>query len=234
MDTNKNSYTLIYAVVMVVVIAFMLSFVSSALKEKQTSNVNLDRKKQILRSLKIDLKDQDAEALYDKYIINGLIINSNAETLAESKDDTFNVDIVKESSRPLNERRLPVYIADVDGQIKYIISLRGAGLWGPLWGYLALNDDKNTIFGVNFSHAGETPGLGANITDAWFQNQFDGKRILDDRREFVSIAVTKAGTRSAGSDQVDAVSGGTITSKGVEDMLYDSMSQYDRFFQRNE
>jgi len=229
MDTNKNSYTLIYAVVMVVVVAFLLSFVSSALKEKQTANVEFDKKKQILRSLKINLKGQDAEALYEKYIVNGLIINSDAKILAESKDDAFQVDIVKESGKPLNERRLPVYVADVDGSTKYIISLRGAGLWGPLWGYIALNDDRNTIFGAFFSHAGETPGLGANITEAWFQNQFIGKRILNSVSEFVSIAVMKAGTHAEGREQVDAVSGGTITSKGVENMLYDNLSQYNSF-----
>ena len=234
MNTNKNSYTLIYAVAMVVVVAFMLSFVSSALKEKQTANVELDKKKQILRSININLKGQDAEALYDKYVINGLIINSDAEMLAESKDEAFNVDIVKESAKPLDERRLPVYIAEVDGRVKYVISLRGAGLWGPIWGYIALNDDKNTVFGVFFSHASETPGLGANITDAWFQNQFAGKHILNNRSEFVSIAIMKTGTRVEGSDQVDAISGGTITSKGVEKMLYDSMSQYDNFFQQND
>ena len=232
MDTNKSSYTLTYAVVMVIVVAFLLSFVSSALKEKQASNVELDKKKQILTSLKINLKNQDAEALYDKYIVNGLIINSDAQTLAESKNDAFHVDIVKESTKPLVERRLPVYIADVDGRMKYVISLRGAGLWGPIWGYLALNDDKNTIFGVYFSHAGETPGLGANITDAWFQNQFDGKRIFNDARELVSIAVMKTGARAEAREQVDAVSGGTITSKGVENMLYGSLSQYDRYLQQ--
>ena len=231
MDINKDSYTLTYAVVMVVIVALLLSFVSSALKEKQTSNMEIDKKKQILRSLQLNLKDQNTEALYDKYIVNGFIINSDAEILAESKDDAFHVDIVKESVKPLDERRLPIYIADVEGRTKYVISLRGAGLWGALWGYLALNDDKNTIFGVCFSHAGETPGLGANITDAWFQNQFAGKRILNGTREFVSIAVMKTGTRAEGSEQVDAISGGTITSKGVHDMLYNSLSQYAKFFQ---
>lgn len=232
MDTNKNSYTLIYAIVMVVIVAFLLSFVSSALKEKQTVNVELDKKKQILSSLQIDLKGQDAEALYNKYIVNGLVINSDAKVLKESKDDAFYIDIVKEMGKPLNERQLPVFVANIDGSTKYIISLRGAGLWGPLWGYLALDDDKNTIFGTFFSHASETPGLGANIADAWFQEQFIGKHILNSKHEFVSVAVMKAGTRADGKEQVDAISGGTITSKGVEDMLYNSLVQYDKFFQQ--
>ncbi len=234
MNTNKNSYTLIYAVVMVIIVAFLLSFISSALKEKQTENVELDKKKQILSSLRIDLKDQDAEAVYNKYIVNGLIINSDAELLTESKDDAFNIDIVKEMTKPLDKRELPVYVANVDGQTKYIISLRGAGLWGPLWGYVALDDDKNTIYGVYFLHASETPGLGANIVEPWFQEQFIGKHILNDRHEFVSVAVMKPGTRADGKDQVDGISGGTITSKGVEDMLYNSLGQYDKFFQQTD
>jgi len=233
MDTNKNSYTLIYAIVMVVIVAFLLSFVASALKDRQTANVELDKKKQILSSLQIDLKGQDAEALYNKYIVNGLVINSAAEVLEESKDVAFYIDVVKEMNKPLAERQLPIYVAEVDGETKYIVSLHGAGLWGPLWGYLALNDDRNTIFGTYFSHAGETPGLGSNITEPAFQNQFIGKHILNSEREFVSVAVMKVGTRSAGKEQVDALSGGTITSKGVEDMLYNSLVQYDKFFQQN-
>lgn len=232
MNTNKNSYTLIYAIVMVVIVAFLLSFVSSALKEKQTANVELDKKKQILSSLGIDLKGQDAEKLYEEHIVNGLVINSEAKILKESKDDAFYIDIVKEMTKPLNKRELPVYVANVNGATKYIISLRGAGLWGPLWGYIALDDDKNTIFGTYFSHASETPGLGANITESWFQNQFIGKHILNEKHDFVSVAVMKPGTRADGKEQVDGVSGGTITSKGVEEMLYNSLGQYDKFFQQ--
>ena len=233
MNTNNNSYTLIYAIVMVVIVAFLLSFVSSALKDKQTANVELDKKKQIMNSLQIEWKGQDAEALYNKYIVDGLVINSEAEVLEQSKDAAFVIDIVKEMSKPLAERRLPVYVAEIDGDTKYIISLRGAGLWGPLWGYMALDSDKNTVFGAYFSHASETPGLGANIADKDFQEKFMGKHILNDQHEFVSIAVMKPGTTAQGQEQVDGISGGTITSKGVEEMLYKSLSQYDKFFQES-
>ena len=234
MNTNKNSYILIYSTVMVILIAFLLSFVSNALKDRQEANVKLDKKRQILSSLRIDLRGQDVEALFDKYIIDGWVINSNAELLYESIESAFEIEIVREMAKPLKERQLPVYIADVDGQRKLIISLRGAGLWGPLWGYVALNDDRNTIFGAYFSHEAETPGLGSNIIDAPFQNQFIGKHILNEKREFVSVAVMKAGQRAEGREQVDALSGGTITSKGVEAMLFSSLNQYDAFFQQEE
>jgi Na+-transporting NADH:ubiquinone oxidoreductase subunit C len=233
MNTNSNGYTLIYASVMVIVVALLLAFVSGALKDTQDANVKLDKKKQILSSLGVDLEDQDADALFDKYIVKALVLNSKAEILSESKEEVFNIDLKKELSKKLEARSLPVYIADVDGKTKYILSLRGAGLWGPIWGYIALDDDKNTVFGIYFSHASETPGLGANITDEPFQKQFIGKHILNDRNEFVSIAVMKSGTNTDKQEQVDAISGGTVTSKGVENMLLSNIGQYDKFLQQS-
>lgn len=229
MDTNKNSYTIIYAAVMVIVVALLLALVSSGLKETQTTNVKLDKKKQILSALQINLEDQDAAALYDQYIVKELVVNTKAEILSEVRGQAFDIDVVKETAKPLEDRKLPVYVAQMEGQIKYIIPLRGAGLWGPIWGYVALNDDKNTVFGTYFSHASETPGLGAEIALPKFQQEFVGKHILNDRNEFVSIAVMKAGQNSDTQEQVDAISGGTITSKGVEAMLLNSIGQYEAF-----
>ena len=229
MDTNKNSYTIIYAAVMVVIVALLLALVSSGLKETQTTNVKLDKKKQILSALQINLEDQDAAALYDQYIVKELVVNTKAEILSEVRGQAFDIDVVKETAKPLEDRKLPVYVAQMEGQIKYIIPLRGAGLWGPIWGYVALNDDKNTVFGTYFSHASETPGLGAEIALPKFQQEFVGKHILNDRNEFVSIAVMKAGQTSDTQEQVDAISGGTITSKGVEAMLLNSIGQYEAF-----
>lgn len=229
MDTNKNSYTIIYAAVMVVIVALLLALVSSGLKETQTTNVKLDKKKQILSALQINLEDQDAAALYDQYIVKELVVNTKADILSEVKGEAFDIDIVKEAAKPLESRQLPIYVAQLEGQTKYIIPLRGAGLWGPIWGYVALNDDKNTVFGTYFSHASETPGLGAEIALPKFQQEFVGKHILNDRNEFVSIAVMKAGQNSDTQEQVDAISGGTITSKGVEAMLLNSIGQYEAF-----
>lgn len=229
MDTNKNSYTIIYAAVMVIVVALLLALVSSGLKETQTTNVKLDKKKQILSALQINLEDQDAAALYDQYIVKELVVNTKADILSEVKGEAFDIDIVKEAAKPLESRHLPIYVAQLEGQTKYIIPLRGAGLWGPIWGYVALNDDKNTVFGTYFSHASETPGLGAEIALPKFQQEFVGKHILNDRNEFVSIAVMKAGQKSDTQEQVDGISGGTITSKGVEAMLLNSIGQYEAF-----
>ncbi len=217
---------------MVVVVALLLAFVSGALKSRQTTNVELDKKKQILSSLNVDLEGQDAEALYNQYVSKAIIINSKGEVIAEDRDKAFNIDIAKELSKPLESRELPVYIATVDGQNKYILSTRGAGLWGPIWGYIALNEDRNSIFGSYFAHASETPGLGAEIAYKDFQDKFIGKKIMDAENKFVSIAVVKPGQK-APIDYVDGISGGTITSKGVEDMLLKSIGQYESFLKQN-
>ena len=232
MDTNKNSYTLIYAIIMVVVVALMLAMVSSGLKETQTTNVELDKKKQILSSLKIALKGQDAAALYEQYIVKELVVNAKAEIISEKKGDAFVIDIIKEGAKPLEERKLPVYVAQLNGETKYIIPVRGAGLWGPIWGYIALNSDKNTVFGTYYSHASETPGLGAEITQPFFQDAFIGKHILNAEKAFVSIGIMKKGQVDDNRKQIDAISGSTITSKGVEKMLENSMKQYELFFKQ--
>lgn len=232
MNTNKNSYTLIYAVVMVIIVALLLALISSGLKSKQTENVELDRKGQILSSLQINLAGENPAELYEKYIVKELVVNNKADIISEKKGDAFAIDVVKETSKKLEDRKLPVYVANVEGNTKYIIPLRGAGLWGPIWGYVALDEDKNTVFGTFFSHASETPGLGAEISTPIFQHEFVGKHILNDKQEFVSIAVMKVGQTTKTQDQVDGISGGTITSKGVEQMLLNSIGQYEAFLKR--
>lgn len=230
MNTNNNGYTLIYATVMVVVVALMLALVSSALKPTQTTNVELDKKKQILKSLKVDLNGKDAAKLYDEIVTEGLVVNTKGETLSTDKEEAFDIDFIKEMKKTEGDRKLPVYVAKVDGQTKYVLTLKGVGLWGPIWGYVALNDDMNTIYGTYFSHASETPGLGAEIAGDEFQNRFLGKHILNSANEFVSVGIMKKGQTDTHREQIDALSGGTITSKAVEKMLFDCMGQYKEFF----
>lgn len=231
MNTNSNTYTIIYASVMVVIVACALVLVSSALKATQTKNVELDKMKQILSALNIDTKGQDAQALYHKYVKQDIIIDSEGKTVAE--EGGFSVDVTAQLAKPLAERQLPVYVCDVDGQLKYILPLQGLGLWGPIWGYLGLDSDKDTVYGTYFSHKGETPGLGAEIALKPFQEPFIGKHIMKDGK-FVSIAIVKPGKSVEGQDYVDGISGGTITSVGVDHMLKNCVSQYDKFLTNNE
>ena len=123
--------------------------------------------------------------------------------------------------------RLHVFVCDVDGQTKYVIPVYGAGLWGGIWGYIALNDDKDTVYGTYFSHASETPGLGAEIATEWFQKSFEGKKTLEG--EAIALGVVKNGKVEKEEYQVDGISGGTITSVGVDTMLKSCLNNYLKF-----
>ncbi len=220
MNTNSNSYTIIYASVMVVIVAFLLAFVSSSLKETQYKNVELDTKKQILAALNVtDVKDAEAE--YNKYVKEDMLMQVDGQLVAN--DGAFQTSYKAE----IANNRLHVFVCDVDGQAKYVVPVYGAGLWGPIWGYVALNDDKNTVYGVYFSHAGETPGLGAEITTPKFQGQFPGKQVMENGA--VGLSVVKNGKVANPAYEVDGISGGTITSQGVDAMLKDCLNMYNAF-----
>ena len=220
MNTNKNSYTFIYASVMVIIVAFLLAFVSSVLKPIQQKNVELDKKKQVLAALNIF--ESDAEAAYNTYVKADQLLATDGSVAAENGG--FAVE-----NAAVNAEKLPLYVCEVEGETKYVLPLYGAGLWGPIWGYVALNADKETIYGVYFSHAGETPGLGAEITNRdKFQVPFIGKKALNADNEVV-ISVVKNGKVQNPETEVDGISGGTITSQGVDAMLKNSIGLYKAF-----
>ncbi len=225
MNTNSNSYTIIYASVMVVIVAFLLAFVSSSLRDQQNKNVELDTKKQILSALNVrDVKDADAE--YNKYIKRDMLVSADG-TLTENTE-AFSTAYEKEAKE---KGRIHVFVAEVDGETKYIFPVYGAGLWGSIWGYVALDSDKNTVYGVYFSHASETPGLGAEITSDHFQGQFPGKKTIEDGE--IALGVEKNGKVVKPDYQVDGISGGTITSKGVDAMLKSCLGNYKNFLTSN-
>ncbi|MBR8705449.1 Na(+)-translocating NADH-quinone reductase subunit C [Bacteroides pyogenes] len=221
MNTNSNKYTIIYASVMVIIVAFLLAFVSSALKDRQDKNVQLDTKKQILAALNIkDVKDADAE--YDKYVQADMLMAEDG-SLTENTG-AFASNYEKEAKE---KGRLHLFVCHIDGQTKYVFPVYGAGLWGAIWGYVALNEDKSTVYGTYFSHASETPGLGAEIATDWFQKQFEGKKALENGE--IALGVEKNGKVEKPEFQVDGISGGTITSKGVDAMLKDCLKSYIKF-----
>lgn len=229
MNKNSNTYTFIYASVMVILVAAALAFTNGALKEKQAKNSDMDKMTQILRSIKIEVGFDEAEELYNKTITSVYVIDSKGNVKTTDAKEAFLVTISKEVNKPVEDRLLPVYEALIEGQKKYILPVYGAGLWGPIWGYISLNEDKKTIFAASFSHQGETPGLGAEINTTGFQKQFESKEILK-AGIFKSIAVLKAGQTVEDMDAVDGISGGTITSKGLEAMLKNSLVAYEAFF----
>lgn len=227
MNTNGNGYTLIYMAVMIVIVSLLLSITSGLLKERQDKNVKLDTMRQILSSMpavETELESADAEELYNKYITDFVVLNEAGETVKTlDKNKNFGYKPEKDADEYL------LYTANVNGETKYIIPLNGVGLWGAIWGYIALDSDRNTVNGVFFAHASETPGLGANIVTPAFRNPFKGKHILNNG-EFVSLLVAKKGEKSQTQESVDALSGGTITSKGVESMLKTCLEKYSAFF----
>ncbi len=213
-NTSSDAYAIIYASIVVVIVAFLLAGVSSILRPKQEENIRLDKKKQILSSLNI--KNQpDAAATYAAVVKQEAIINNAGEVVAT--EGGFDV-----ANDAINDNNLPIYICDVDGATKYVIPMTGNGLWGGIWGYVAVNSDGNTIYGVYFSHASETPGLGAEIAGDKFQKRFPGKHIIADGA--VALGVTK---KVANEEcEVNAISGATITCNGVNDMLKNTMEGY--------
>ena len=234
LNTNSNLYTVFYSAVMVIVVAALLSFASISLKTPQNKNIEIEKKINILASVnkaqdagKAPNKNEYVEREYEKYIVNSFCVNIKGE---KTQANAFTVDLKAEFEKPEPERNFPVFVSDENGAKKYIFPVRGAGLWGAIWGYVALNDDFKTICGATFDHKGETPGLGAEIANAAFQKQFGGKAIFDNNGKFTGIYVVKPGNAPAGNNTVDGISGGTITSKALEKMVFDCMSNYKAFF----
>ena len=209
-------------VVIITIVSLLLSITSGSLKSFQEDNVRLDTKKQILNSLPGVELGEDAADTYAATIKEYNMLDAEGNVV-KTLDPVADFDIKAE------EGQFPMYVAEVNGETKYILPMNGAGLWGAIWGYMALNDDRNTVFGVFFNHASETPGLGAEIVTEAFRAPFIGKHLLNASGEFVSIAIRKAGLIAEGQEQVDAISGGTITSNGVEAMLKSSLSNYEKF-----
>ena len=197
---ETNTYIIIYATVMVIIVAFLLAFISSALKPTQDANVLRDTKNQILISLNITG-------------LKGVAID---QKFAQVVTDTIQVD------------DKVVYQASVDGATKYVLPVKGRGLWGGLWGYISVNDDRQHVFGTYFDHESETAGLGARIKERWFQEQFNGKPIFTDNPQQVALTVVKKG-QSKAETEIDGVTGATLTSNGVADMVTNGLQAYISF-----
>ena len=207
LNTNNNVYIIAYSCVMVVIVAFLLAFVSSTLKPRQDVNVALDKKKQILAALNIrDLNDQESEAKYAEVVL---------------KDEAF-----KLNCADYKAGNYKIYECQVNGEKKYVVPVYGMGLWGAIWGYVAVNEDGNTVYGAYFNHDSETAGLGAEIKDskAW-QDKFIGKKIYGADGN-PALKVVKSSELKNPENEVDGITGATLTSNGVSDMLQDGFKKY--------
>ncbi|MBD5276517.1 MAG: NADH:ubiquinone reductase (Na(+)-transporting) subunit C [Bacteroides sp.] len=228
MNKQGNTYTIIYIVILVLVVGAALAATSIALRPRQQANADADKMRQILLAARVNTTAGDVIATFRELVDEQYVVNSRGERV---EGDAFTVNVAEQSKLPEAERDLPVFECKLpDGSIKYIVPVYGAGLWGPIWGYVAVDADGSTVYGAYFAHQGETPGLGAEIEKPAFSNQFEGKELFKNGR-FLPVAVVKAGQKPQGDeDYVDGISGGTITSKGVGAMLANCLAPYEAFF----
>lgn len=230
---HSNRYTFIYAALISVITAVLLAFASEGLKPAQEANIALDKKTSILRSVRFaGTKRADIEKTYGDHV-KELVVNSKGEELSDVK--TADIVLKAELQKPVDQRRLPLYIyTGDDGKKYYVVPMSGVGLWGPIWGYISIEGDFNTVYGAFFDHKSETPGLGAEIAEKPFQVQFQGKKIMGDDNNFVSVRVVKktAKIEVGPEHRVDAISGGTITSTGTDKMIRDWLEPYLGYFEK--
>jgi Na+-transporting NADH:ubiquinone oxidoreductase subunit C len=258
MGINKNStgFTFGFAIVMVVVVGSILAFLSISLKDLQKKNAADKKMMDILGAIQVDATRSNAAEQFGEYVKERIAIDFEGNVVRKAdgdvdpkdKEDPFNIDtkkdykneikrIVKTSatqeeySAAMKELGLEfaVYRCEVDNQPYYVVPMVGTGLWGPIWGYVSLEEDMETIYGAKFDHKAETPGLGAEIKEEFFQVQFRGKKLNDDDPSEPIFVVQKSG-KAPGEYKVDGITGGTITSKGVEEMMDRTFAIYTDYF----
>lgn len=226
LNTNSNSYTITYAAIVVVIVAFLLAFVYAGLKERSDSNERIDKKQQILAALNLrNINKAQVETKYKEVVVKDLIVNTKGEILKQgtNKDQ----DGFKMERKQMSPDCLPLYICKVGNETKYVLPMVGKGLWGPIWGFVALNSDGQTIFGAYFSHESETAGLGALIKEESFQKEFQGKKAFINGTP--ALSVVKSGTVKDAHTQCDGITGATLTSNGVNAMLQEYLKNYQAY-----
>ena len=235
MNRDSNSYTFGFAAAMVVVVASVLAFTASSLKDLQQENVRKEKMQNILATIGIEIDRDGAEVLFNKYITSQLALRNDG-TVDESVDPFSGIKLALELKKEPTQQRFPLYLADVEGASYYIIPLRGAGLWDAIWGYIALESDRNTIKGAVFDHKAETAGLGAEITQQWFMDRFVGEKVFDNDGKLIGISVSKTNNDPKDLDkndhEVDAISGATITGDGVSEMIIERLTHYQPYLEQ--
>ena len=229
MNRDSNSYTFGFAAAMVLVVASVLAFTASSLKDLQSENVRKEKMQNILSTIGIETDRDSAEKLFNNYITDQLALRNDG-TIDETVDAFSDIKLAIELKKDIETQRFPIYVASVDAATYYIVPLRGSGLWDAIWGYIALGEDRNTIKGAVFDHKAETAGLGAEITQQWFMNRFVGEKIFNSSGDLVGISVSKTNNDPNDTDkddhEVDAISGATITGDGVSDMIIERLQHY--------
>ena len=230
MNTQSNGYTVVYSAIMVVVVAAALTLVSQGLKSRQVANEENANRASILKSAGIQA-GEDVSADFKKYVTEGFLVDANGAK-SGNLDDAFKAAsaLASKSGKFENVDKYPVLVFNNNGEQKYIVPIDGAGLWDRIWGFVSLKNDFNTIDGVVFDHAGETPGLGAEMTNPNWSNQFNGK-VMSEGGNFVGVKIYKGDASKDPKHGIDAITGSTMTSNGVEAMVNDCLKKYKGFKQ---
>ena len=218
-NTNSNTYIIIYSVVMVVVVAVLLSLAALGLKSRQDANILNEKQSQIVKALGED----PAAVAYNDVIEKAVLLDASGAVVSEDTDAVFAA--LNDLKGSFAAGQYPLFIATSG----VVVPLYGAGLWGPIWGYVALDTDMNTVKGIVLDHAGETPGLGAEITTPKHQQMYIGKTVYEGE-ELVGVTLKKGGADKSNPHEVDAITGGTKTSDGVSAMIKDCLNYYNPYF----
>ena len=236
MNTNSNSYTFIFTIILVTLVAGLLAFTATRLKPLQDKNIRNEKMQSILSTIGVDKSRKESGAIYNDYIKKQLALK--ADGTVDTEVNAFEINLKNEIKKEDSEQRYPLYLAEKEGKTIYVIPLQGNGLWDAIWGYFAIDADKNTIIGCVFDHAGETPGLGAEIRESWFEKQYIGKQFLKETGSFtadnfVSVRTVKGGSKAGDLHGVDAITGGTITSDKLSEMVAERLQRYLPYFEHN-
>ena len=239
--TDSNVYTIIFAIAMVIVVGGLLAFTASALRPRIDNNERLEKQQNILYAMGVNANDEssavfvstaEAPELFSKYISKQIVIQGGK---VSEDENAYLIDVKKEqaSAKAGNERRLPLFVGEKDGKTFYIAPIRGKGLWDAIWAYVAM-DENMVVQGAYFDHKGETAGLGANIKQRYFMDDFIGENLMSNG-EFKGITVAKGNNdpknERKDDNKVDAIAGATITGDGVTAMLKSELKQYVPYFE---
>ncbi len=236
---QSNTYVIVYSAVLTIILGLLLSGSAQILGPRQQEAIALDKKKQILGAVinpeeVAAMKAEEVNEIYSKSI-SSIVVDINGKEITDGAVSAEKVDVAKDYKKAADQRSYPVFIYHAEGNpsdVKsYILPLYGAGLWDAIWGYIALETDMNTIAGITLAHAGETPGLGARITESDVQARYVGKKIFDESGALVAVQMMKGEGKDYSSDdhKVDGMSGATITGNGVNNMLKAYLGNYEAY-----
>jgi Na+-transporting NADH:ubiquinone oxidoreductase subunit C len=236
-NKESNGFTFGFAITLVVVVGTVLALLAMGLKPMREQNAKVKKQLDILSAMldldKEGINRKNAASEFEKYINldEAVVLDMNGNV--KEGTNAFDVDIqteYKDKKLKDSDKNYPLFVAKQDGKTLYIIPIVGKGLWGPIWGNICLDEDMSTIKGASFGHKGETPGLGAEIQQKFFIDRWLEEKISDSTGLYLPFEIVKDGSGATKPQKIDGITGGTITSKGVEEMANRCLSVYAAYF----